>query len=181
VRALAQRSAEVAKEIKGLVSASTAQVDQGVALVAQTGEALQRIVGQVVEISGAIGEIAASAQEQSTGLQQVNVAVSDMDQVTQKNAAMVEETTAATHALAAETERLAKLVSRYSVRRDESDGLREELKKAAPHAFRAAPKPAPAGRARTAPARAPTMKATVNSPLPAAPAKNDDEGDWKEF
>jgi methyl-accepting chemotaxis protein len=180
VRALAQRSAEAAKEIKGLVSASTAQVDQGVALVAQTGEALQRIVGQVVEISGAIGEIAASAQEQSTGLQQVNVAVSDMDQVTQKNAAMVEETTAATHALAAETERLAKLVSPYSVRRDESDGLREELKKAAPHAFRAAPKPAPAGRARAAPARAPTMKAAVNAPLPAAPAKND-EGDWKEF
>ncbi|MGO9771934.1 MAG: hypothetical protein ACLPSW_20785 [Roseiarcus sp.] len=135
----------------------------------------------MVEISRAIGEIVASAQEQSTGLQQVNVAVSDMDQVTQKNAAMVEETTAATHALAAETERLAKLVSSYSVRSDESDGLREELKKAAPHAFRAASKPAPAGRAKPAPAHAPAMKAAVNAPLPAAPAENGGEGDWQEF
>jgi methyl-accepting chemotaxis protein len=194
VRALAQRSAEAAKEIKGLISASTAQVDQGVALVAQTGEALERIVTQVVEISGAIGEIAVSAQEQATGLQQVNAAVSDMDQVTQKNAAMVEETTAATHALASESERLAKLVSHYSVRRDTGDSLREELKKAAPHAFRqaaakAAPTPATpvaAGRAKPAPVRAPAqtrapaMKAAVNAPLP-APASNSGEHDWQEF
>jgi methyl-accepting chemotaxis protein len=187
VRALAQRSAEAAKEIKGLISASTAQVDQGVALVAQTGEALQRIVAQVVEISGAIGEIAVSAQEQSTGLQQVNTAVNDMDQVTQKNAAMVEETTAATHALASESEQLAALVSHYNVRRDNSDGLREELKKAAPHAFRqpvakaaAAPaSPVAAARAKPAPTRAPAMKAAVNAPLPAA--DNAGENNWQEF
>jgi methyl-accepting chemotaxis protein len=187
VRALAQRSAEAAKEIKGLISASTAQVDQGVALVAQTGEALQRIVAQVVEISGAIGEIASSAQEQATGLQQVNTAVGDMDQVTQKNAAMVEETTAATHALAAETEQLAALVSRYSVRRDNSDSLREELKRAAPHAFRqpaaksAAATPAAAKRVKPTPVRAPAMKAAVNAPLPPAPAANEADRDWQEF
>jgi methyl-accepting chemotaxis protein len=191
VRALAQRSAEAAKEIKGLISASTAQVDQGVALVAQTGEALQRIVAQVVEISGAIGEIAVSAQEQATGLQQVNTAVGDMDQVTQKNAAMVEETTAATHALAAEAEQLAALISRYSVRRD-NDGLREELRKAAPHAFRqpaaksaaaksAAAAPVAARRVQPAPARAPAMKAAVNAPLPTTPAENQGDRDWQEF
>jgi methyl-accepting chemotaxis protein len=191
VRALAQRSAEAAKEIKGLISASTTQVDQGVALVAQTGEALQRIVAQVIEISSAIAEIASSAQEQATGLQQVNTAVGDMDQVTQKNAAMVEETTAATHALAAETQQLAALVSRYSVRRDNSDALREELKKAAPHAFRqpaakpvakpAAATPAAAGRVKPTPARAPAMKAAVNAPLPPAPAENGADRDWQEF
>ena len=69
VRALAQRSAQAAKEIKGLISTSTAQVDQGVLLVTQTGEALERIVAQVVEINSIIADIAASAQEQATGLQ----------------------------------------------------------------------------------------------------------------
>jgi len=199
VRALAQRSAEAAKEIKGLISASTTQVDQGVALVAQTGEALERIVTQVVEISGAISEIAVSAQEQATGLQQVNTAVSDMDQVTQKNAAMVEETTAATHALASESARLAKLVSHYSVRRDAGDSLREELKKAAPHAFRqpaakAAPatpvatghaKPAPVRTSAPvrapAPVRTPAMKAAVNAPMPAASDSGGSQNDWQEF
>ena len=113
VRALAQRSAEAAKEIKGLISASTAQVDQGVRLVGETGEALGRIVAQVVEINAVITDIAASAQEQSTGLEQVNTAVNEMDQVTQKNAAMVEEMTAAAHGLAGETEELGRLVARY--------------------------------------------------------------------
>ena len=119
VRALAQRSAQAAKEIKGLISASTAQVDQGVRLVAQTGEALGRIVAQVVEINAVIADIAASAQEQSTGLQQVNTAVNEMDQVTQKNAAMVEEMTAAAHGLAGETEELGQLVARYQIRESE--------------------------------------------------------------
>ena len=90
VRALAQRSAEAAKEIKGLISASTAQVGQGVSLVDETGKALERIVAQVSEITTAVTDIAASAQEQATGLQQVNTAVNQMDQVTQQNAAMAE-------------------------------------------------------------------------------------------
>ncbi|QTC89590.1 methyl-accepting chemotaxis protein [Brevundimonas pondensis] len=91
VRALAQRSAEAAKEIKTLISASGQQVGAGVTLVGQTGEALQRIVSRVAEIDGLVSEISASAQEQATGLQQVNTAVNQMDQVTQQNAAMVEQ------------------------------------------------------------------------------------------
>jgi len=180
VRALAQRSAEAAKEIKGLISASTTQVDQGVVLVGQTGEALERIVSQVVEISGSIAEIAVSAQEQSIGLEQVNTAVTEMSQMTQKNAALVGEASNAVHSLASESSELAKLVARYRVRRSEDDAMRETLKKAAPHAFRAAPEPPPAARAKPAPTRAPAMKAAVNAPLPAT-ADNAGEHDWQEF
>nr|WP_168047181.1 methyl-accepting chemotaxis protein [Brevundimonas alba] len=115
VRALAQRSAEAAKEIKVLISASTNQVNSGVNLVGQTGEALQRIVGRVAEIDGLVSEIAASAQEQATGLQQVNTAVNQMDQVTQQNAAMVEQSTAASHSLSQEAESLAGSVARFQI------------------------------------------------------------------
>jgi methyl-accepting chemotaxis protein len=115
VRALAQRSAEAAKEIKVLIATSTTQVSAGVDLVAQTGKALERIVAQVAQINSVVGEIAASAQEQSGGLQQVNVAINQMDQVTQQNAAMVEESTAASHALAREAQDLARLIGRFKV------------------------------------------------------------------
>ena len=115
VRALAQRSAEAAKEIKTLISTSTQQVGSGVSLVGQTGEALQRIVDQVATIDSLVNEIAASATEQSTGLHQVNSAVNQMDQVVQQNAAMVEEATAATHSLKGETGELAALVGRFRV------------------------------------------------------------------
>ena len=125
VRALAQRSAEAAKEIKGLISASTAQVDQGVVLVGQTGEALERIVAQVVEISGSIAEIAVSAQEQSTGLEQVNTAVDRDEPVTQKNAALVGEASAASTRSAPNRSELAKLVARYRARRSEDEAMRE--------------------------------------------------------
>ena len=91
VRALAQRSAEAAKEIKSLILASTSQVDQGVKLVAETGKSLERIMAQVGEINAVVTEIASGATEQATGLTQVNSAVTQMDQVTQQNAAMVEE------------------------------------------------------------------------------------------
>ncbi|MFE9082740.1 methyl-accepting chemotaxis protein [Brevundimonas sp. NPDC007353] len=113
VRALAQRSAEAAKEIKTLISASGQQVGAGVTLVGQTGEALQRIVSRVAEIDGLVSEISASAQEQATGLQQVNTAVNQMDQVTQQNAAMVEQSTAASHSLSQEADVLAASVSRF--------------------------------------------------------------------
>ncbi len=113
VRGLAQRSAEAAKEIKGLISASTAQVDQGVHLVEETGKALQRIVEQVIEINQVVSNIATSAQEQAAGLHQVNIAVNEMDKVTQQNAGMVEESTAAAHLLSEETERLAHMIGRF--------------------------------------------------------------------
>jgi methyl-accepting chemotaxis protein len=115
VRALAQRSADAAKEIKALINASTQQVGSGVDLVGKTGEALQRIVAQVGQINGVVAEIAASAQEQATGLEQVNVAVNQMDQVTQQNAAMVEQSTAASHALSREADNLTQLMGQFSV------------------------------------------------------------------
>ena len=115
VRALAQRSAESAKQIKDLISTSTSQVAEGVQLVGETGEALERITAEVTRINGLVVEIAASAQEQAAGLDQVNVAVNQMDQVTQQNAAMVEESTAASHALSREADNLSGLMSQFRV------------------------------------------------------------------
>lgn len=115
VRALAQRSAEAAREIKGLISASTAQVDEGVQLVAQTGSALERILEQVSEINTVVSEIAAGAKEQAIGLQEINTAVNQADQVTQQNAATMEETTAASMNLAREIDELMNMVSNFDV------------------------------------------------------------------
>ena len=115
VRALAQRSAEAAREIKGHISASGQQVDAGVTLVNRTGEALLRIVDQVASVNVLIAGIAGSSREQSTALVEVSAAVSEMDQVTQQNAAMVEETTAASHTLARQADGLATLIGRFNV------------------------------------------------------------------
>ena len=115
VRALAQRSAEAAKEIEAFISASTGQVEQGVDLVAETGKALERIFTQVAEIDTIVSQIATSAQDQAVGLQEVNTAVSQMDQVTQQNAAMVEESTTASHTLSHETEELTRILGRFQV------------------------------------------------------------------
>ena len=113
VRALAQRSADAAKEIKALISASSQHVSQGVSLVGETGGALQRIISKVGEITGLVAEISASAQEQASALSEVNTAVNQMDQLTQQNAAMVEQSTAASHSLAQDAQELAVLVSRF--------------------------------------------------------------------
>lgn len=113
VRALAQRSAEAAKEIKGLISESSRQVASGVDLVGQTGQALKRIVEEVTEINDLVSSIAASSEEQSIGLQEVNTTVLQMDQVTQQNAAMVEQSTAASRQLADETTNLNALIGRF--------------------------------------------------------------------
>lgn len=113
VRALAQRSADAAKEIKALINTSTRQVEAGVSLVGQTGEALRGIVAKVAEIDELIAQISVSAQEQSSGLYEVNTAVNQMDQVTQQNAAMVEQTTAATHALKSQTDELVRQVDSF--------------------------------------------------------------------
>lgn len=115
VRALAQRSAEAAKEIKGLISASSQQVSQGVALVAESGDRLTRILEQFTAIDGLVSEISASTQEQATSLSQVNTAVNDMDQMVQQNAAMTEESTAASHSLRNEANGLDNLMSRFRV------------------------------------------------------------------
>jgi methyl-accepting chemotaxis protein len=113
VRALAQRSAGAAKEIKTLISDSTTKVGHGVRLVGETGQALERIVTEVGRINTLVESIASAAQEQATGLAQVNIAVNQMDQVTQQNAAMVEESTAASHALSQEATDLQDLMGQF--------------------------------------------------------------------
>ncbi|PWW00064.1 methyl-accepting chemotaxis protein [Hoeflea marina] len=115
VRELAQRAANAAKDIKGLITKSGAEVASGVTLVMATGEALQLIATHVVDINDHIVSIEKSAREQSSGLQEINSAVNQMDQMTQQNAAMVEETTAVTHRLAGEAANLAQLVGQFTL------------------------------------------------------------------
>ena len=115
VRELAQRSATAAKEIKTLINTSAAQVKGGVELVGQAGQTLEKIAQQVMQIDGLIRQISTSASEQAIGLKEVNAAVNQMDQVTQQNAAMVEETTAASMTLRSEAETLRDLVARFDV------------------------------------------------------------------
>jgi len=115
VRELAQRSAKAAKEIKGLIDASNAHVKSGVTLVDSTGKALKEIVAQVVQVDTNVGAIVEVSKEQTTGLKEINMAVSSMDQGTQQNAAMVEETTAAAHSLAMEAEQLFQLLGQFNV------------------------------------------------------------------
>ena len=130
VRALAQRSSDAAKEIKGLISDSSQQVEKGVDLVGQAGNALKDIVESVADISTLVNEIAASAHEQSTGISEINTAVNQMDQGTQQNAAMVEQTTAASHTLTSDAETLVQLVSRFKT--NQSTGLSSVSKNVAP-------------------------------------------------
>ncbi len=115
VRALAQRSADAAKDVKTRINASSEQVRLGVSLVGETGKSLTRIIGRIGEIDGLISEIADAAEQQATGLQQVNTAVSEMDGVTQQNAAMVEQATAAARSLADEANTLASEVARFTL------------------------------------------------------------------
>ena len=131
VRALAQRSADAAREIKGLISTSTTQVNRGVSLVAETGKSLERIVAQVADVNEVIAEIASGAKEQSIALAEVNTAIGQMDQVTQQNATMVEETTAASHSLSQETEQLADLIGQFRVQSTQGgDPVRRALNEA---------------------------------------------------
>ncbi|MDX3978007.1 methyl-accepting chemotaxis protein [Shinella sp.] len=113
VRELAQRSANAAKEIKTLINTSEVQVREGVDLVGKAGGALENIAEQVIQINGLIRQISQSASEQAVGLKEINSAVNQMDQVTQQNAAMVEETTAASMALNDEAQTLKSLVARF--------------------------------------------------------------------
>ena len=178
VRGLAQRSADAAKEIKGLISASSQQVGEGVSLVGEAGDALQRIVAHVSEIAGLVGDIASSAREEAQGLQEVNTAVNQMDQVTQQNAAMVEEATAASRMLAEETKELSRLVGRFSISGVETLQYASSARSSVP-APAPAPRPAPRP---SAPAYAPpqSIGATALKAQPAhAPQAAAD--DWEEF
>jgi len=128
VRALAQRSSEAAKEIKALIIASSTHVAAGVKLVSKSGETLKQIVAQVAEINTIMGDMSQSAHQQSVGIQQVNVAVTQMDQVTQQNAAMVEQSTAASRKLAMEAEELLALTDFFKVKDNpDPEGRRRRL------------------------------------------------------
>ncbi|MBB3350334.1 methyl-accepting chemotaxis protein [Rhizobium sp. BK049] len=116
VRELAQRSANAAREIKELISTSSMQVKTGVDLVGESGVSLEQIVEQVTAMNATVAEIAVAAREQATSLREVSAAGDQMDKVTQQNAAMVEETTAAAQSLTQETESLAELLRRFRTR-----------------------------------------------------------------
>jgi len=163
VRALAQRSADAAKEIKTLISASGAQVETGVRLVGETGKSLTRIADQVAKLNALVTDIAASAKEQATGLAEVNTAVNQMDQTTQQNAAMVEQSTAAAHSLAGEAEELARLVGQFA--------LGEAAQLATPH------RAAPAKSRIPVHAPAPRQKPAAPKPAPQPAGANQ----WDDF
>ncbi|NKX70936.1 HAMP domain-containing protein [Rhodobacteraceae bacterium R_SAG1] len=180
VRALAQRSSDAAMEIKTLIGDSSKQVERGVDLVGKTGEALQGIVDRVSHISKLVSGIATGASEQSTGLHEINTGVTQLDQVTQQNAAMVEEATAASHMLNTDAGKLAELVAHFKVAAGSTSAPR-----AASPASRSAPQaPAPV------PASAPSahgddwdIEAQV-TPQPAAAASFDGNAAkdiWQDF
>ncbi|MBB3590260.1 methyl-accepting chemotaxis protein [Rhizobium sp. BK529] len=139
VRELAGRAAGAAKDIKALISKSGAEVKTGGELVTAAGEALRQIGEDVLRIDGHVKSIVTSAREQSVGLNEINTAISQMDQVTQKNAAMVEETNAASHTLATDAESLTKLVRQFNIGEGMSARPTPREASAASH-----PKPSPA-------------------------------------
>jgi len=120
VRNLAQRSATAAKEIKELIVDSVGKVDTGTRLVNMAGTTMEEVVGSVKRVTDIIAEIAAAGQEQSAGIEQVNMAVTQMDQVTQENAALVEEAAAAAQSLEEQAGVLVELVSVFKVDAAES-------------------------------------------------------------
>jgi methyl-accepting chemotaxis protein len=169
VRALAQRSADAAKEIKTLIANSTAHVERGVRLVGDTGQALSGIASKVGEIDQLIRGIAESSQEQATGLNQVNAAVNQMDQVTQQNAAMVEQATAAASALLGEAHDLARQVARFQIGATTSALRRPEPAQSGRHA--PTRNPVAEQRARIERMTRPGSTATAVAPAP----------EWEEF
>ena len=130
VRALALRSAEAAKEIKVLIATSGSQVENGVKLVGATGDSLDKIVAEVLRINEIVAEIAKGAKEESIRVAEVNEAVGRMDRVTQENAAMVEESSAATRALNQEAERLADCVARFKIEAGDGPAQRKAARAA---------------------------------------------------
>ncbi|MFZ5709521.1 MAG: methyl-accepting chemotaxis protein [Pseudomonadota bacterium] len=166
VRALAQRSSDAAREINDLIAASSIQVRKGVALVGQAGDALKGIVSSVGNIAARVSEIAASAREQSVGLAEINSAVNQLDQVTQQNAAMFEETSAASHALAREAEALTETTGRFRVPEASDRGAVRPAERVAPSSRRHSAQPAP-------------RRAQLTAAASAAPALMDE--DWHEF
>jgi len=177
VRNLAQRSAGAAKEIKQLISDSVEKVDAGSKLVDQAGQTMDEIVTSVKHVADIMNEITAASQEQSSGIEQVNQAISQMDEMTQQNAALVEQAAAAADSMQMQAAALAQAVSVFKLR------LAEQAARAT---LASAPRPAPAAQAslpakpvatRAVAARAATPPGARAKPV--APAGTGDE--WEEF
>ncbi len=165
VRNLAQRSAQAAREIKGLIADSVAKVDAGNSLVTEAGQTMSEIVAQVRRVTDLIGEITSATAEQSSGIGQVNQAVTHLDQMTQQNAALVEQSAAAAQSLKNQADRLAAAVAMFKLSQGEAT--------AAIHTARA-----------KTPAAAPAPKAQASGARPrvmANAATADASADWKEF
>ncbi|MBO6920454.1 MAG: HAMP domain-containing protein [Rhizobiaceae bacterium] len=178
VRELAQRSASAAKEIKDLINKSGAEVSNGVGLVKQTGEALAKISEHVTKIDAQIETISQGAEEQLTGIQEVNSAVNSMDQVTQKNAAMVEENTAVTQQIADEVHDLASLIQTFQIHAVTK--VRSEPKVSAPVQATTQTSQAPTPSPAPSPAKAMVKKVANAFSSNAAPAQAE-EATWDEF
>ena len=167
VRNLAGRSATAAKEIKALIQDSVAKVDEGSKLVDESGRTLEEIVGAVKKVTDIVAEIAAASREQSSGIEQVNRAVMQMDQATQQNAALVEEASAASQAIVEQAQTLNGLIARYNVGDEGVTG-------------RPATKAAPAAAERRSSARPWANRSAAAVEEPARKAVGAD-ADWKEF
>ncbi len=175
VRSLAQRSAEAAKEIKQLIGTSVDNVESGSAQVAQAGQSMQEIVQGVRRVSDLIGEITASSTEQRDGISQVNQAVANLDQMTQQNAALVEESSAAAAAMHEQAQRLAQVVAVFNVGAGAAVAARPAARAAAPvQRLGQAPVAPVAPVAAAAAARQPAVKHTpkpASAPVVGAGAK----------
>ena len=186
VRTLAQRSAEAAKEIKGLITTSVQNVEQGSHQVGQAGQSMGEIVESVRRVSDLIGEITASTTEQRDGIGQVNQAVANLDQMTQQNAALVEQASAAAASMSEQAQRLAQVVSVFNVGAYASQAAAPARSNARPAhapaprpvAAKPAHKPLPKPAAKATPAPAAARIATP--PKPAAPAAGGQD-DWESF
>ena len=180
VRSLAQRSAEAAKEIKQLIGASVQNVETGSAQVAHAGRSMEEIVSSVRRVSDLIGEITASSTEQRDGIGQVNQAVSNLDQMTQQNAALVEESSAAATAMRDQAQRLSQVVAVFNVGGAAVKAAAPALQRtrapaAAPRKVLAAARPA------APPRLAPTAAMRSEANAPAARPANKAEGEWESF
>jgi methyl-accepting chemotaxis protein-1 (serine sensor receptor) len=160
VRSLAQRSAEAAKEIKGLITTSVDRVTQGTALVDRAGKTMDEVVSSIRRVTDIMGEISAASAEQSAGVAQVGQAVTQMDQATQQNAALVEQSAAAAESLKGQAQQLVAAVAAFRLAADSGGAV------SAP----AAPKALPAPRAAATPAGARTARPAVRTGPVAAPS-----------
>jgi uncharacterized phage infection (PIP) family protein YhgE len=193
VRSLAQRSAEAAKEIKALIGTSVDKVESGTRLVNDAGATMNDIVQSVKRVADVIGEITAASSEQSAGIAQVNTSINNLDQMTQQNAALVEQSAAAAQSMREQANQLAQAVSVFKVntmavvhqhpprditpRPAPARKLGSQVKPAAAlsHAGKASPKTV----------AAPARKASLVAPAKPAPARKTSptsgDGDWEKF